>query len=184
VLGVVDATATPSSASGRTGPSSLRHLASASTAIHPPADELAAGPPPEVATAPLEDDFEDVEAAMDAEEAVVLPLSPTGPGSEFIRADALGSLQLGESLRQSTKFHGRPWEFETGKMARLADGACTLRVGNTTVLATAVCSTTFNTRRDPLAPQFEVRCASAAAAELAGPLLLALQVLFVVLWGC
>lgn len=119
-----------------------------------PADELPVGPLPAAAA-----EVEELQEALNDEEEPELdePLLLSGPGSEFIRSDPLGALQAGEALQADCKFHGQPWQFETGRMARLADGSCMLRVGNTTVLATAVSSTTFNSRRDPLAPQFEVR---------------------------
>lgn len=144
----------------------------ASSHAHAPADELASGTLPEAAAAAepvelLEETLQDEEQEEGASEldATILPPLPSGPGSEFVRSDPLGSLQLGERLETSAKFHGRPWLFETGRMARLADGSCTLRVGDTTLLATAVCSTQSGGRRDPLAPQLEVRRGRAASRQ-------------------
>lgn len=94
--------------------------------------------------------------SSDASDLDHIEYYPSGPGSQFVRTDALGSLQLGESLRRSAEFCGQQWQFEAGRVARLADGSCLLRVGHTTLLATAVSGRELHRRRDPLALQFDV----------------------------
>ncbi len=44
--------------------------------------------------------------------------------------------------KTETQFAGRPLIIETGKMARQADGSCTVQFGETTVLCTAVAQDT------------------------------------------
>lgn len=47
------------------------------------------------------------------------------------------------------RVQGRQWTFETGRLAKFADGSCTLRSGETTVLSTTSCSSVPYLRRDP-----------------------------------
>lgn len=72
-------------------------------------------------------------------------------------SDTLSSLPLGASLRQEAQVQGRTWAFETGKLARLANGSCLVRCGGTTVLAAATSQSPPWSRRDALSLQFEVR---------------------------
>jgi hypothetical protein len=41
---------------------------------------------------------------------------------------------------QTCRVAGKPWKFEAGRLASLADGACLVTVGGTSVLSTAVVS--------------------------------------------
>ncbi|KAK9811328.1 hypothetical protein WJX72_001896 [[Myrmecia] bisecta] len=54
-------------------------------------------------------------------------------------AEGLAQLEPGESLQAQCELAGQDVVFEVGKLARLADGSCLVRQGNTHVLATAVC---------------------------------------------
>lgn len=84
----------------------------------------------------------------------------TGIADEHrINADAFGTpstwsygAQIGKARTERTvHVHGRtvPWTFETGRLAKFANGSCTLRSGETTILATASCSSVAHTRREP-----------------------------------
>lgn len=65
----------------------------------------------------------------------------------------------GETKRYETEFCGRPLIIETGKMAFLADGAVTVRYGDTMVLGTAVMANTPREGMDffPLLIDYEER---------------------------
>lgn len=60
------------------------------------------------------------------------------------------TLPLGACLTSSVPSGGEEWRFETGRLARLADGACLLHVGDTSLLATLESQPSRSTWRDPL----------------------------------
>lgn len=115
-----------------------------------PADQL---PLPERR---LTDDVEDAlraEAeelpAADEEEAAAL--AGRLSGQHLVATDAVAALPLGAALRSEAAFQGHTWAFETGKLARLANGACLVQAGGTTVLAAATAQPPpFSRRHDVL----------------------------------
>lgn len=120
-----------------------------------PADQL---PLPERR---LADDVEDslrAEAeelpAMCDEEAAELS------GQHLVATDAVATLPLGGALRSEAPFQGRTWAFETGRLARLANGSCLVQAGGTTVLAAATAQAPpFSRRHDVLnSLQLDVSC--------------------------
>src|ERR1043165_7547329 len=62
----------------------------------------------------------------------------------------------------STQFGHLPITIETGKLAKLADGAVSVRYGDTVILVTAVCETTIKDGRDffPLTVEYRERAAA------------------------
>lgn len=127
-----------------------------------PADQL---PLPE---AKLKDDVEDAirgEAeelpAIGQEEAALATAAAAIPGQQPMATDAIAALPMGQALRQEALVQGHTWAFETGKLARLANGSCLVQCGNTTVLAAATCQLPPWSRREAQSLQFEVRLLSA-----------------------
>ncbi|EFN54220.1 hypothetical protein CHLNCDRAFT_36088 [Chlorella variabilis] len=128
-----------------------------STAGGVPADQL---PLPE---AKLKDDVEDAirgEAeelpAIGQEEAALATAAAAIPGQQPMATDAIAALPMGQALRQEALVQGHTWAFETGKLARLANGSCLVQCGNTTVLAAATCQLPPWSRREAQSLQFEV----------------------------
>ncbi|PSC68371.1 polyribonucleotide nucleotidyltransferase [Micractinium conductrix] len=77
-------------------------------------------------------------------------------GQHLVPTDAIATLPRGQSLRQEGEFQGQSWAFETGKMARLANGSCMVQAGGTSVLAAATAQAAPWSRRDAYQLQFEV----------------------------
>lgn len=142
----------------------LRLLATSAGGVEP--DEL---PLPE---SKLKDDVEDAlhgEAEeLPVEEDAAAVLAGGGAAQPAAPAGGIAALPLGQGLRQEASFQGRNWTFETGRMARLANGSCMVQAGGTTVLAAATCQPPPWSRRDALSLQFEVRDRVAARAVLPG----------------
>ena len=105
----------------------------------------------------LHAEAEDVPVADAAEAAEVLAGGGAAqPAAAAAAAGGIASLPLGQGLRQEAAFQGQPWVFETGRLARLANGSCLVQAGGTTVLAAATCQPPPWSRRDALSLQFEV----------------------------
>ena len=142
----------------------IRQIVSASAALAKagaPADELLL----ESQLAPGQEAAAVLEEAEDGASSS-LP-GPTGPGGSSeaggdsgsaVEEGVLEALPLGQGLHQGCTTGGRQWVFETGRLARLADGACLVRTGDTTVLAGVVCDPQLYSRRDAQRLQLEVRC--------------------------
>lgn len=135
----------------------LRQLTAASSAPTPPprwlhsaAAALSVAAPPVDALPEdrlLRDEREEVvrsEVDVDLPDDAALP-----PASARAAAAAAAPLPPPPGVvRSSFPLNGRQWTLETGRLARMADGACVLRCGGTTVLATASWDpTSFNNRR-------------------------------------
>jgi hypothetical protein len=104
---------------------------------------------------------EEAAAAADvlalSEAAAAAELAASLSGQQFVATDNIAALPMGQSLRQEASVRGRPWAFETGKLARLANGSCLVQAGGTTVLAAATSQPPPWSRRDALNLQLEVR---------------------------
>ncbi len=109
----------------------------------------------------LKDDVEDAlhgEAEeLPVDDGAEAALAAGGAARPAVPAGGVAALPLGQGLRQEASFQGRPWTFETGRMARLANGSCMVQAGGTTVLAATTCQPPPWSRRDALSLQFEVR---------------------------
>lgn len=79
-------------------------------------------------------------------------------GQHCVTTDAVAGLPMGQALRQEASFQGRSWAFETGKLARLANGSCLVQAGGTTVLAAATSQSPPWSRRDSSTLQLDVSC--------------------------
>ena len=109
------------------------------------------------------------EAVLGEEEAAAMALAGMAVlgnpafSQQHVPSDGIATLPLGQSLRQEAQLSGGRgvWAFETGKLARLANGSCLLRAGGTSVLAAAACQLPAWSRRDVLNIQFEVCWAAA-----------------------
>eukprot|EP00887_Chlorella_sp_A99_P006254 scaffold3.g6254.t1 len=143
-----------------------RQLASAAAALGRgglPADELPVpDAEPAAASAAAAADADTAEALEEAElpstsDAAAAGAAPdsgdsiSGSGGDY----TIDTLPLGRGLHQAASVAGQRWVFETGRLARVADGACLVQAGGTTVLAGAVCEAQAP-RRDPRGLQLEV----------------------------
>jgi hypothetical protein len=92
-----------------------------------------------------------------SEAAAAAELAASLSGQQFVATDNIATLPMGQSLRQEASVRGRAWAFETGKLARLANGSCLVQAGGTTVLAAVTSQPPPWSRRDAMNLQLEVR---------------------------
>jgi polyribonucleotide nucleotidyltransferase len=93
----------------------------------------------------LRDDAEDA-----ARSEVDVELDDSSEAAAAAAASAAGlPPPLPGVVRRAFSFQGQDWTLETGRLARLADGACTLRCGGTTVLAAVTCDAGGQPQRRP-----------------------------------
>jgi polyribonucleotide nucleotidyltransferase len=82
----------------------------------------------------------------------------------------MGRVQTKDTMKQTQEItlNGKPFTFETGRLAKQADGSVMVRYADTMVLATVVCSRTPREGIDYFPLQVEYREKTAAAGKIPG----------------